>query len=280
MTAGMSLKPEHFDHAVNAKQDGLWYEVHIENYFMPGGPRRQFLNELNQSHPISFHGVGASLGGSKLPDLQHLKKVKNLIDEVNPVLVSEHASWSQHQNTYFADLLPLPKTKQAMEQLINGVDAYQNAIGRSISIENPTNYLPFISEMDEPDFLVEISKKTGCGILLDITNIHISHINTGIDSQKYLDAIPSDRVTEIHVAGFDADENFGSKLLIDSHGSQVPDIIWHQLKQALEKFNAPVLIERDTNIPSFDELLSERNSAHQIIKSFQETQTTVKLANA
>jgi len=275
MTAGISLKPEHFDQAISFQSNGLWYEVHIENYFMEGGPRRRFLNDISQKMPISFHGVGASLGGPNLPDLAHLKKVKNLIDEINPALVSEHASWSKDQNTYFADLLPLPKTNEAMQQLIDGVDAYQNAIGRTISIENPTNYLPFISEMDEPEFLAEIAERTGCGLLIDVTNIYLSHVNTGINIVNYLDALPKNKVTEIHVAGFDQDENFGSKLLIDSHGSKVPENIWTLLTSALERFQAPVLVERDTNIPSFSELISERDTAHKIICGFQDKKTEV-----
>lgn len=265
MTAGISLKPEHYNDVLHHKALGLWYEIHVENYFMKGGPRRRFLNEISESTPISFHGVGGSLGGLELPDPEHLKKVKLLIDEINPILISEHAAWSKHQTDYFADLLPIPKTHEAMIRLVNSVDAYQNAIGREILIENPTNYLPFISEIDEPDFLSEVSDRTGCGLLLDITNLYLSHVNTGININDYLNTLPKQSVKEIHVAGFDEDKHYGAELLIDSHGSDVPETIWHLLNTVLDTFSAPVLIERDGNIPSYNSLIAEREHAHTII---------------
>ncbi len=267
MTAGVNLKPEHYQDAINFQTPGLWYEVHTENYFVDGGPRIQYLKAFSERVPISFHGVGASLGGLSLPDAEHLNRVSKLVKEFNPILVSEHATWSSYQGQYFADLLPLPKTRAALQSLIEGIDAYQNAIGRNILIENPTNYLDFISEMDEPDFLIEAANRTGAGILLDVNNLYLSNKNCGLDIEDYIHRLPSEKVGEIHIAGFSQDANFTEQgLLIDSHDSDVAEPVWQLLEKALTKFkNTPVLLERDGNIPSFGELISERNRAHDLI---------------
>lgn len=273
LTSGIGLKPAHYEQALATDESGLWFEVHTENYFVDGGHRLQSLHRINKEFPISFHGVGASLGGPSLPDAEHLARVKHLVDVFQPTLVSEHAVWSRSGSHYFAELLPLPRTQEAMQRLIDGVSCYQDAINRSILIENPTNYLPLKSDMDEAEFLVEVCQRSGCGLLLDVNNLYLSAHNCGIDAKAYIRSLPTELVGEIHVAGFDQDRKFGERLLIDSHASPVNEFVWQLLDFALEQLGPkPVLLERDANIPSFEELLRERQLAHkQVIRHAADT---------
>lgn len=272
--AGVNLKPQHYDEAIalsspdnaepfdNRANNTLWFEVHTENYFVEGGPRLAYLQKIRDLYPLSFHGVGASLGNASLLTKPHLKQVAQLVTRFDPFLVSEHATWSSSQNAYFADLLPLARTQNALANLCQGIEQYQDAIARPILIENPTNYLNFVADMDEGDFLMEAVKRTGCGILLDVNNLYLSAQNTGMDIQAYLQALDASRVGEIHIAGFAIDENFPERLLIDSHGSPVAQEVWQLLETVLTLFGPkPVLLERDDNIPSFNELMGERNQA-------------------
>jgi uncharacterized protein (UPF0276 family) len=269
--AGIGLKPQHYDDvlalpAVSGAELKPWFEVHTENYFVAGGPRLDYLTHIRERHAVSFHGVGASLGGEHRPEPRHLKQVKALVDRFEPALVSEHAVWSSHKNNYFAELLPMPKTHQALAQLIQNVDAYQSAIGRQICIENPTNYLPFKSELDEPEFLVEAAQKSGCQLLLDVNNLYLSSKNCGLNAYAYVEKIPPDLVGEIHIAGFDVDPNVGGSLLIDSHAADVAEPVWSLLQFALTRFGqTPVLLERDDNIPEFRQLWAERSRANGLL---------------
>jgi uncharacterized protein (UPF0276 family) len=276
--AGINLKPQHYDEALSfadssSQQNaatGLWFEVHTENYFVQGGPRLRYLQAIAENFPLSFHGVGGSLGSftEKPADItsRHLAQVSRLVKRFNPVLVSEHATWSTSQHAYFSDLLPLPRTQQALNCLCDGIDRYQEAIGRPILIENPTNYLDFISEMDEADFLMEAANRTGAGLLVDVNNLYLSYRNTNLDPQQYLESLDTSKVGEIHVAGFDADPNFPDKLLIDSHGSPVDESVWKLLETAVSILGPkPVLLERDDNVPAFGELMEERNRAYAML---------------
>lgn len=261
VAAGLSLKPQHFNEAVECAVDGIWFEVHPENYFMAGGPRLAGLQRVAERHPIALHGVGASLG-SGAPDAEHLGRLMALIKLINPVTVSEHAVWSSFNGIYFADLLPLPRTKVALLRLIEGVERFQDGIGRTILLENPSNYLPVKSEMDEPDFLMEVAQRTGCGLLLDVNNIYISARNTGIDAKKYIRALPPELIGEIHIAGHQNDIQYGDKLLIDSHDREVAYPVWDLLDFALQHTGqVPILLERDAEIPKFSTLLDEMSRA-------------------
>jgi len=249
----------------------LWFEVHSENYFIEGGQRLKLLRQIREHFPISLHGVGGSLGGPSLPDPDHLKKVRRLVDEIQPALVSEHAVWSRLGSHYFAELLPIPRTRDALQRLIDGVGCYQEAIGRTILIENPTNYLSFKSEMDEVDFLLEVCKRTGSGLLLDVNNLYLSAHNCGLDAHQYIRSLPMNLVGEIHVAGYSPDEKIGNQLLIDSHAAPVADAVWRLLGFALEHLGPkPVLLERDADIPAFDELMRERQIAHNMVVKLDE----------
>lgn len=269
-STGVSLKPEYFADVASLAPGETWFEVHPENYMIDGGPRLEGLLAAAKRFPISLHGVGGSLGGPTLTPETHLQALRRLIDLVNPAAVSEHAVWSLTGTQYYADLLPLPRTDEALRNLVNGIDHFQNAIGRKILIENPTNYVPFTSETDEPDFLVEAAKRSGCGLLLDVNNLYLSDRNCGIDAHAYIEAIPSGLVGEIHIAGHTPDERFGEALLIDSHAAPVAEPVWRLLEFALRHLGpTPVLIERDAELPPFAELMRERDFAEQLIKGLQ-----------
>ena len=260
--AGVGLKQSHVESALSHRGSAPWFEVHTENYMIAGGPRLAQLRRIRESFPVSFHGVGASLGGPAPPERRHLLAVKRLVDEFDPALVSEHAVWSSANGIWFADLLPLPRTGDALRRLAAGVDRYQDAIGRRILIENPTNYLPFVSEMDEPDFLNEVAERSGCGLLLDLNNVYLSARNCGLDPERYIGALAGDRVGEIHVAGFEADENLGEELLIDTHAAPVSEAVWDLLDFTLARLGPrPVLLERDGKLPPFETLMKERRRA-------------------
>ena len=264
--AGIGLKPDHYDQALASVDAGLWFEVHTENYFIDGGQRLEKLQLIRERFPLSFHGVGASLGGPALPEADHLARVKQLVDRFQPDFVSEHAVWSRMGGQYFADLLPLPCTREALQRLVDGISHYQEAIGRTILIENPTNYLALKSEMDEVDFLLEACSRSGCGLLLDVNNLYLSSHNCGMDAKAYIRSLPKELVGEIHVAGYNQDEKFADRLLIDSHASAVSESVWRLLDFSLDQLGPkPVLLERDANIPPFAALLGERQHADNII---------------
>ncbi len=265
--AGVGLKPEYFADVGDLSPGALWFEVHPENYMIAGGLRLEGLRSAAERFPISLHGVGASLGGPLPTPADHIAGVRRLIELLEPAAVSEHAVWSRSAKQYYADLLPLPRTTEALRLLVDGIDRFQSGIGRHILIENPTNYLSIASEMDEPDFLVEVAARSGCGLLLDVNNLYLSARNCGINAQAYIEAIPADLVGEIHVAGYRPDEQFGHSLLIDSHDAPVADEVWDLLHLALRHLGPrPVLIERDAELPPFAELLGERERAQHLIE--------------
>ncbi len=275
--AGVSLKPQHFAEAAACDRPGIWFEVHPENYFMPGGPRLAGLEQVAARHPVSFHGVAASLGGPDLPCTDHLARLKQLMQRVEPVVVSEHAVWSSQAGTYFADLLPLPRTGAALAALVRGVDHFQAGIGRQILLENPSNYLPVRSEMDEVEFLLEVAMRSGCGLLLDVNNLYLSARNVGIDPHAYIRSLPPGLVGEIHIAGFKSDAQFGDRLLIDSHDSEVAEGVWQLLDFALDHLgHTPVLLERDANVPAFDTLLDESSRANLALRKINTMNGTDK----
>ncbi|MEQ8558188.1 MAG: DUF692 domain-containing protein [Henriciella sp.] len=266
--AGISLKPDHYRAALDDEIPDLWFEVHPENYMVDGGPRLAWLNALREERALSFHGVGASLGGLDPFDKDHLLGLKRLIDRFQPEQVSEHATFSAHDGRYHADLLPLPRTGEAIRHLSSRISDFQHAIGRQILIENPTNYLPFASELDEPDFLVEVARQSGCGLLIDLNNVWVSARNVGLDPSRYIQGIPPGLVGEVHVAGHSEDPELGAAFLIDSHDAPVAADVFDLLEAALRQWGPkPVLVERDGNIPSFEELMAEREAAQVRVRS-------------
>jgi uncharacterized protein (UPF0276 family) len=266
-SAGLGLKPEHYHLALDARADGLWYEVHPENYTIDGGPRLAWLDAIRAKHPLSIHAVGLSVGGSEPLDLEHLGRVKALIERYQPALVSEHMAWSAHDGVYFADLLPPQLNQKSLDRFCDHIDQIQAAFGRPILLENPSHYMAFHAEIPESAFLSEIVNRTGCGLLLDINNVHISAHNLGFDAMDYMRKIPADAVGEYHIAGFEADLETGGDLLIDTHGAAISDPVWDLFAKTVALIGArPTLIERDSNLPEFAELLAERDRAQTILQ--------------
>ena len=264
-TAGLSFKPVHYEQAMACPAAGLWFEVHAENYMVEGGPRLAMLEALRDRFPLSIHGVGLSLAGADEPDRQHLARFKRLVDRFEPFLVSEHLAWSRHGETSFPDLLPFPRTSEALELIARNIDIVQEALGRQILIENPSLYLQLEGhEWPESLFLAELVKRTGCGLLIDVNNVFVSASNLGFSPMSYLDALPRGVIGEIHLAGHTPDPLLGQSLLIDSHDAPIAEQVWELYDWLLAlcgKHRPPTLIERDDNLPAFEELLAERMRA-------------------
>ncbi|MBC3437912.1 DUF692 domain-containing protein [Pseudomonas sp. BW16M2] len=257
MGAGLSLKAEHYDQAWACHAEGLWFEVHPENY-MVGGPRLAWLARMAERHPLSLHGVALSLAADAEPDATHLRRLRTLIDQVHPALVSEHLAWSTWRGQYHPDLLPFPRSDEALARIADNIQRTQDALGCRISIENPSHYLHLQGhDLDEIDFLAELVQRTGCGLLLDVNNVYVSAHNLGFDAADYLARFPAQAITEIHLAGHSHDAQ--GALLVDSHDAAIAAPVWSLYQQLIARIGPrPTLIERDGNIPAFDELLAER----------------------
>lgn len=262
-TAGLGLKSVHYEEALAASAAGLWFEVHAENYMVDGGPRLAWLNAIRRDKPLSLHGVGLSLAGDQPPDEDHLARLKALSDRFEPFVVSEHLAWSRRGNVYHPDLLPVPRSREMLRLVCDHVEEAQEHLGRRLLIENPTAYLPMAGhEWDEVDFLVEIARRTGCGLLVDVNNVHVSAANMGLSAEAWLDAVPGDLVGEIHLAGHRPDPVWGESLLIDSHDAPVDEAVWRLHRRLVDRIGArPTLIERDGQVPAFAELLAEQARA-------------------
>lgn len=266
-TAGFGLRHPHVLQVIDRPPAVDWVEVHTENYMYPGGPRLRQLEAVRERFQLSFHGVGLSLGSVDEPDRDHLKRIRSLVDRFAPAAVSDHIAWVKAPvaagGASLNDLLPLPCTEEAVAVLARNVGIFQDAIGRQVMIENPSMYLEFTGgELDHAAFVAETVRRAGCGLLLDVNNIHVSAANLGFDAADYLDAMPFDAVGEIHVAGHTSRETPSGVLLLDDHGSRVRDEVWRLYDRALAK-TGPVatLMEWDTNIPDLDVLLEEVASA-------------------
>lgn len=264
-TAGVGLKACHIDEALASPAEGLFFEVHAENYMVAGGPRLAMLEAARQARPLSIHGVGLSLAGTGLPDPDHLRALKTLADRFEPFLLSEHLAWSGLDGRALPDLLPFPRTGAALSVICRNIDFAQSLLGRELLIENPSHYLALEGhEWGETDFLAELAARTGCKLLLDLNNVHVSACNLGFDAFEYLSAFPLKAVEEIHLAGALPDRELD--LLIDNHGSRVAAPVWELFRAvALARGPIPTLIEWDREIPEFPVLIEERNKAARII---------------
>jgi uncharacterized protein (UPF0276 family) len=261
--AGIGLRHPHVQAFLDGPPATGWVEVHSENYLAGGGLRLASLERIRRDLPVSCHGVGLSLGSAEGLDPAHLAALRRLFDRVDPGLVSEHVSWSVAGGIYYNDLLPLPLTEEALALFCRNVDRAQQAFGRRILIENPSTYFDFaVSRIPEPEFIAEIVRRTGCGLLLDVNNIHVSAHNRGFDAGAYLAALPAAAVGEIHIAGHARRELGGETVLIDDHGSRVIAPVWELLEAALARTGpVPVLVEWDTDIPELSVLLAEAETA-------------------
>jgi uncharacterized protein (UPF0276 family) len=266
-TAGVSLKPQHYPEALAASAAGLWFEIHPENYMCDGGPRLSWLEAIRERHPLSLHGVGLSLAADEDLAPGHLAALKRLADRFEPFVMSEHLAWSQLGDVYHPDLLPFPRSHEALDRIVANVSRAQDALGRRLLIENPSLYMAIKGHaFGEVEFLTELARRSGCGLLVDVNNVYVSANNLGFNAEAYLDAIPAALVGEIHLAGHSLDEKVGAALLIDTHGAPVAEAVWALYRRLISRIGpAPTLIERDDNIPGFDDLLGERAIAEGIL---------------
>ena len=275
LNAGLGLRPPHYAAAAEASGAGLWFEVHPENYMVAGGPRLAWLEAIRERHPLSLHGVSLSLGADAPPDTAQLRRLAELIARFQPALVSEHLAWSSWRGNYYPDLLPVPRTDDTLVRIADNIDRTQNALGRRIAIENPSHYLQFNTHSwSETDFLAELVRRSGCGLLLDVNNAYVSAHNLGYDAEHYLQCLDGAAVMEIHLAGHSMDGGVdrtghpASSLLIDTHDAPVCAEVWALYAQLIARIGPrPTLIERDDNIPSWEELWGERNRAQHILQA-------------
>lgn len=270
---GIGLRHPHIEQFASQKPNIGWVEVHSENYLMCGGPAFDNLLEIRKNYPVSLHGIGMSLGSASGLDDVHLAQVKDLIDIVDPFIVSDHLSWNTVSEKFLPDLLPTPFNDEALEVFIRNISIAQDKFKRQILLENPSTYFEFTaSTYSEAEFLNLLSQRTGAGVVLDVNNTYISGLNNGWSAEQYITDINSGIVHEIHVSGHSVKKISNNEFLyIDSHGSPVCDAVWLLYRQALSKFGKlPTLIEWDVNIPKLEILLQEAQKAESCINSFQE----------
>jgi uncharacterized protein (UPF0276 family) len=261
---GVGLRAAHYRHFLEGRPRIGWLEIHSENYFGDGGYDLHVLDHVRREYPLSLHGVGLSLGSADGLREHHLAKLKRLVERVEPALVSEHLCWGAIGGRHFNDLLPLPYTREALDLMVARVEQAQTALGRSILVENVSAYLQYrASEIPELEFLAELARRSGCGILFDANNLYVNAVNHGFDPYAALTALPAESIGEIHLAGHLRAED----CLIDDHGSCVADAVWKLYEVACWRFGAvPTLIEWDTDIPALDVLLNEARKADAVLE--------------
>jgi len=267
LTAGLGLKPEHFEAAHACRAGGMWFEVHAENYMVDGGPRLAWLERIRARHPVSLHGVALSLAADAPPDPAHLDRLAALVERIEPALVSEHLAWSAWRGAYRPDLLPVPRTRATLRRLVDNLDRVQRRLKRRVALENPSHYLRFDThEYGEVEFLAEIARRSGCALLLDVNNVYVGANNLRTSAEAYVDSVPAELVAEVHLAGHSEDPVHGAALLIDTHDAPVAPPVWSLYERLTARIGPrPTLIERDGNLPAFDDLMREAARAHGVM---------------
>lgn len=266
--SGLGLKPEHFHSILETLPDLGFLEIHAENYMVEGGPYHHYLAKIRSHYPLSIHGVGLSIGAEAGLDEAHLDRLAALIKRYEPQSFSEHLAWSSHGGVFLNDLLPLPYHAETLHRVCAHIDRVQERLQRRMLLENPATYVEFAdSTFGEADFIGELVRRTGCGLLLDVSNVHVSCVNHGRDPQAFITALPLAATGQIHLAGFARDvDAAGDPLLIDSHGAAVADEVWRLYRFALEMLGpVPTLIERDNDVPAFPVLLAEARKAEAML---------------
>jgi uncharacterized protein len=264
---GLGFKAEHFAAIRDTRPRLGFFEVHAENYMGAGGPPHRQLTALRQDYALSLHGVGLSIGGPDRPDADHMRRLRELIIRYEPASFSEHLAWSSHGSDYLNDLLPLPYTPETLQLVCDHVDEVQATLGCRLLLENPSTYVLFAqSTLAETEFLAEIARRTGCGLLLDVNNVFVSCTNHRTDPQDWLAAIPLNAVGEVHLGGHTSEDLPSGPLLIDDHGSPVADPVWALYSQTIARAGAlPTLVEWDNDVPDFPVLLAEAARAAEIL---------------
>lgn len=265
---GVGFKPEHAADilAFSGCVDAL--EVHAENYMCAGGARSAQLERLRRDYRLLIHGVGLSIGGSEPIDREHLARVKRVVDRFQPAIFSEHLAWSAHAGRYFGDLFPLPYTPETLDRVSANIHQVQDTLQRRILLENPATYVEFENScLTEIEFITQIVERTGCGLLLDVSNVFVSACNHGFEPEKYIDAFPISSVEEVHLAGYAEVTDPGNEpLLIDAHNSKVTGHVWALYERVLAR-RGPVqtVIEWDNDIPTWGTLLSEATRVESLL---------------
>lgn len=260
---GIGLRAQHYQTLLNDLPAVPWLEALTDNYMNEGGLPLYYLEQVRSHYPLTFHGVGMSLGSTDPLDKTYLNKLKNLIGRFEPIHVSDHLCWSSFHGLHGNDLFPMPYTEEAISHISERILQVQEFLGQRILIENVSSYLSFKqSAMTEAEFLAEVVKRADCDLLCDVNNIYVSAQNHQFDAMDYLNRLPGDRIKEIHLAGF---EDVGTHLL-DTHGARVHDPVWDLYEETITRFgNIPTLIEWDTDIPEFSVLMEEREKAQKIM---------------
>ena len=267
--AGVGFKAEHFDAILESRPELGFLEVHAENYMGAGGPPHRRLEAIRRDYPLSLHGVGLSIGSPAPLDMRHLARLRKVAERYQPDLVSEHLAWSTHEGSFFNDLLPLPYTDETLARISEHIDIVQSALGRAILLENPSTYVAFAeTTIGETEFLAEIARRTGCGLLLDVNNVFVSAANHGFDPFSYLADFPFAAVGEIHLAGYADDrDEAGLPLLIDAHDSPVREAVWALYAEAIRNLGPkPTLVEWDNDLPPWPALLGEARRAERAMR--------------
>ena len=262
--AGIGLRTPHIAQVRRDRPAIGWVEVHSENYFVDGGPALVALDAIRADYPVSLHGVGMSLGSADALDTGHLRRLKRLVDRIEPALISEHLCWGRVDGRHLNDLLPLPFSDEALAVCCDRIDAVQRALRRPLLVENVSAYLRFSADsMTEWDFVAAVAQRTGCKLLFDVNNVYVNAVNHDFDPRRFLSAIPGDAVAEIHLAGFDA----SGPCLIDTHGARVAPPVWELYRATIERFGPkPTLLEWDTDLPALEVLLDEAKTAQGILE--------------
>jgi len=262
---GLGLRIPHYQDILDTKPKVDWFEVITENYLVPGGKPLYFLNRVAEHYPIVMHGVSLSIGSSDPLDMDYLRQVKQLAQDVNPVWISDHLCWTGLQGINAHDLLPLPYTDEAINHVVARIERVQDYLGRRILIENVSSYVDFTdSSMPEWVFLREVAERADCLILLDVNNIYVSSVNHEFDPHDYINAMPAERIQQIHLAGH---TDHGS-YIIDTHDHDVPNPVWDLYRYTIERIGfVSTMIERDDNIPPLSGLLKELDMARNIANS-------------
>ena len=261
--AGIGLRAPHYRDLLEQRPALAFVEVHSENYFGDGGAPLHFLGRTREHYPLSLHGVGLSIGSADPLNQVYLARLKKLIDRFEPMLVSDHLCWCSIDGVYLNDLLPLPYSEAVLEHVCARVSAVQEFLGREILIENPSSYLQFASSaIPEWEFLAEVVRRSGCGLLLDVNNIYVSSVNHGFDAHRYLAALPAAAVREIHLAGHTVKHHADGDILIDTHSAPVAEPVWALYRETLARLGPrPTLIEWDNDLPPLTTLVDEARRA-------------------
>lgn len=265
---GIGLRAPHFSAFLDQKPKVAWIEVHSENYLGEGGKPLRHLLHIREDYPVSLHGVNLSIGSADDLNWQYLQKLKQLIERVEPCLVSDHLAFTSINGQYFHDLLPLPYTKEALNHIVSRVNEVQNYLQRQILIENISSYIQYeSSEYTEWGFLKEVVTQSGCGLLLDVNNIYVNAMNFNFSPETYLQNIPNKLVQEIHLGGFSTLQIADKEILVDTHSKPIMPAVWDLYKRAIQQFGAvPTIIEWDQDLPSLETLELEAYRAEKIIR--------------